>query len=86
MISENLGTDTFQAEITHISQRGIWLLCQGQEYFLPFRDFPWFKKARIEQIHRVEMVSAHHLYWKDLDVDLSLPIIENPQKFPLVAK
>ncbi len=86
MKSEMLGTNTSLIEVTHISRHGFWLLCQNKEYFLSFRQFPWFKKATIEQIHEVKFVSENHLYWSDLDVDLSLSIIETPEKFPLTSK
>ena len=86
MKSENLGTATSQAEITHISQHGIWLLCNKNEFFLPYEKFPWFKKARIDEIHNVKMLSPEHLYWEALDVDLSLSIIEKPEGFTLVAR
>jgi len=85
MKSEMHGTNTSQVEITHISQHGIWLLCHNTEYFLPYEQFPWFQKATIEQIHKVELQSKEHLYWEELDIDLSLSIIEEPEKFSLVS-
>ena len=86
MKSETPGSSTSQVEVTHISQHGVWLLTHGVEYFLPYEQFPWFKKASVEQIHNVQLQSKSHLYWRDLDVDLSLTIIENPEEFTLVQK
>jgi hypothetical protein len=80
------GTSTSQVEVTHISQHGVWLLANEVEHFLPFDQFPWFKNASIGQIHNVQLQSKEHLYWPDLDVDLSLSIIESPEKFSLVQK
>jgi hypothetical protein len=79
------GMNTLIVEITHISQHGIWLLFNEKELFLSYENFPWFKKASVEQIHNVELQSENHLYWKDLDVDLNTTIIENPEKFSLVS-
>lgn len=57
-----------------------------KEYFLDFDHFPWFRRASVEQLFRVELLHAEHLYWPELDVDLDLDRIENPDNYPLVAK
>ena len=75
-----------RVEVTHISQHGLWVLIDQREYFLAYAKFPWFLKASIFEIHQVSLVSARHLRWEQLDVDLSLSILENPEKYPLIAK
>jgi len=74
------------AEVTHISKHGFWFLLEDRELFLPFSEFPWFKDAPVSAILNVEWPHAHHLYWPDLDVDLSVESIEHPEKFPLMAR
>ncbi|HRC84420.1 MAG TPA: DUF2442 domain-containing protein [Thermoanaerobaculia bacterium] len=69
-----------------VSKLGLWLLLGDEELFLPFQIFPWFRQATIEQISRVEWPSPDHLYWPELDVDLSVESIRRPEAFPLVAK
>ncbi|MGQ0763139.1 MAG: DUF2442 domain-containing protein [Acidobacteriota bacterium] len=86
MKSETLGTSTSEVEVTHISTNGIWLLLKEKEYFLSFEDFPWFKDASVSAIHNVELLSEHHLYWSDLDIDLAVESIQQPEKFPLMAR
>jgi hypothetical protein len=86
MKSETLGQRTLEVEVTQISEHGIWLLLYEKEHFLSFEDFPWFKNAPVSAIHNVELLNEHHLYWPDLDVDLAVDSIENPQRFPLMAK
>jgi hypothetical protein len=86
MKSETLGSATSEVEVTQISTHGIWLLLHEKERFLSFEDFPWFKLASVSAIHNVEHLNEHHLYWPDLDVDISVQSIENPSSFPLVAK
>lgn len=86
MKSETLGTDTLDAEITQISKDGLWLLLGEKELFLSFNDFPWFKSAPVSAIQNVKLLNADHLYWPDLDVDLAVESIEQPERFPLVAK
>ncbi len=85
MKSETLGTDTSATEVTNISKHGIWLLLGEKESFMSFEDFPWFKDASVSAIQNVELLSATHLYWPDLDIDLAVESVERPDQFPLVA-
>lgn len=85
MKSELLGKDTSGVEVSNVSKHGFWLLVAGRELFLPFEDFPWFENAPIGQLLNVELHHSRHLYWPDLDVDLSLESIEHPERFPLVS-
>jgi hypothetical protein len=62
------------------------LFIAERELFVPFREFPWFKDASVAAITRVELPSPHHLYWPDLDVDLAVESIEDPEKYPLVSQ
>ncbi|MDX6614092.1 MAG: hypothetical protein QOD75_3278 [Blastocatellia bacterium] len=47
MKSEMLGTDTSEVEVSHISKHGVWLLLRDREVFMPYDQFPWFKKASL---------------------------------------
>ncbi len=80
------GKNTSSLEVTNISEHGFWLFIDDKEYFLPFKNFPWFKSATIEQICKIDILHETHLHWPDLDVDLSLDIISNPEKYKLIAK
>ena len=85
MKSSNLGKKISAVEITNISQHGIWLLAHGEELFMSYNDFPWFKGKTVEDILDVEEISSEHYYWPTIDVDLTRAIIKNPKKFPLKA-
>jgi len=61
----------------------LWLYVDGKEHDLPFDEFPWFANATARQISRVERHSADHLHWPELDVDLTLDMIDHPGKYPL---
>ncbi len=74
-----------QAEVTHVSKHGFWVLLADEELFISFTDFPLFKNASIENICGFEWPTENHLYWPALDVDLSLESIRNPSAFPLVS-
>jgi hypothetical protein len=80
------GIGTLKPEITHISNHGIWILLDDREYMLGFNEFPWFKDATIAQIQNVEVKRSGHVYWPDLDIDLDKNRMEEPEKYPLVAK
>ncbi len=80
------GTIISAAEVTHVSKHGFWLLANEEELLVPFEQFPWFRKATIEQLSAVQLNSPNHLYWPQLDIDLSIESIREPSKFPLVSK
>jgi len=86
MSSALRGRSTSAVEVTNIFRHGLWLLVGPRELFLPFTKFPWFKNAELSKILNVELPHPDHLYWPELDVDLSMESIEHPQKFPLVSK
>ncbi len=80
------GTNTSRPEISNISQHGFWLLIDEEELFLPFDEFPWFKTATVQEILNVERPQPHHLYWPEVDVDLTVDSIRHPEKYPLRAR
>ncbi|MEO8543837.1 MAG: DUF2442 domain-containing protein [Betaproteobacteria bacterium] len=80
------GNFTSEAEVTHVSKHGFWLLLDTEELLVPFEQFPWFKKATIEQLSDVQWQTPDHLYWPQLDADLSVQSIRDPGAFPLVSK
>lgn len=80
------GSATLAVEVTNVSKHGLWLLLGEEELAVPFAEFPWFKKATIEQRFVVERPTEQHLYWPQLDIDPSLESIREPAKFPLVSK
>jgi hypothetical protein len=83
---ESIGVSTSSAEVLNVSPHGFWLMVAGKEFFLGYDDFPWFRKATMSQLFKVELYHHDHLYWPDLDVDLDLDRIACPQKYPLVAE
>jgi hypothetical protein len=82
---EIAGNDISRAEVLNISQHGFWLFVDGEEHFLSFEDFPWFRNAPVGYLFNVEFSHGRHLYWPELDVDLDLERIDHPERFPLVA-
>ena len=86
MTSKKLGRSTSKVEVTNISVHGIWVLLKEREYYLPYEDFPWFKDARISEVHNVKLLNGHHLLWPDLDVDLEWESLHNLEQYPLIYK
>jgi len=85
MNSSPHGSVTSPVEVTNISQHGIWILAGDKEMFLPYEEFPWFKGKRPKCIRNVQELSCGHLFWPDLDVDLTVESIEHPDRFPFKA-
>jgi hypothetical protein len=86
MKSATLGRRTSQVEVTNVSPHGFWLFVGEQELFVSFKEFPWFKDASIREISHVELPSAHHLYWPDLDIDLAVDSLTHPKRYPLISE
>lgn len=77
------GTVTLDAEVTNVSRHCFWILLGDEELVVPFSEFPWFRSATIEQISDLQRPTEDHLYWPQLDVDLSIQSIRDPARFPL---
>jgi len=84
MKSAKPGKNTFPIEL-NLTQFGMWLCVAETEYFLSYKDYPFFKEASVSKIYNVELHHGAHLYWPDLDVDLNIEILKNPHHFPLIA-
>ncbi|MBF0328220.1 MAG: DUF2442 domain-containing protein [Nitrospirae bacterium] len=70
----------------NITSFGIWILVKGNEFFLSYADYPYFKDQTLNSIQHVQLLHGYHLYWPDLDVDLEIDNLENPSKYPLKSK
>ncbi len=80
------GTATSEVEVTNILRHGFWVLVDDRELFLPFEKFPWFRSATVEAILEVRRPQPDHLYWPQLDVDLTVDSIEHPEHYPLTSR
>jgi hypothetical protein len=72
--------------VENITPFGLWLFVNGHEYFLNYQDYPYFREQTIKAIQNVKLLHSCHLYWPDLDVDLEIDNLENPEKYPLKSK
>ena len=86
MNSQTLGATTSVLEVTHIDSRGLWLYFDSKEHYMSFADFPWFANATVNQISHVMEQSKNHFHWPDLDIDLTIDMIDNPSNYPLKYK
>lgn len=80
------GESTSTIEVTNIDHMGFWIFDGTKEHYVSFSDFPWFVDASIKAITNVKEESSMHLYWPDLDVDLTFDMIDNPESYPLKYK
>jgi hypothetical protein len=65
-------------EVTNITGHGVWQLVADSELFMAYDDFHWFKDAPVGKVQNVEEPGPGHFYWPELDIDVGLEIIENP--------
>jgi hypothetical protein len=62
------------------SPDGIAMVINGKEYFLRFKDFPWFEFCSVAELRDVT-ADRWGVYWKSVDIDLSIDSIEHPERF-----
>lgn len=74
-----------QAQVTSIEQDGFWLLTEAGEFFVSFDRYPAFQKAKIEQVFNFEQ-DNDAFYWPELDIDIELDALKNPEKYPLLFR
>lgn len=86
MKSQALGKNISKVEVLNVSRQGLWIYVLGIEYFLPYAEYPWFKDATIAQIHNLKLIREYRLEWPDLDVEIELESLKNPEAYPLVYK
>jgi hypothetical protein len=85
MKSSKPGKD-ISVSVENITPFGIWLYVKEKEYFLSFKDFPYFKDQTLNSIQNVQLLHGYHLYWPELDIDLEIDNLENPGKYPLKSR
>ena len=74
------------AEVTNISPFGIWILLNGDEFFLSYKEYPFFEKAPIRAIAILEVDSQGNLHWPELDIDIEADTLNNPEDYPLIYR
>jgi hypothetical protein len=78
------GNITFKKlDIQGVSRLGLWVLVHEKEFFVPFDAYPWFLKGTLQQIYNAQLIGDHHLHWPDLDIDIEVDALINPDAYPL---
>jgi hypothetical protein len=72
--------------VENITPFGIWLYVKGNEYFLSYKDYPFFKNQTLGAIQNIQLIHDSHLHWPELDIDLEIDNLVNPAKYPLKDK
>jgi len=86
MDSSQSGIYTSEYSVTNISDLGFWILAGNKEYFIPFKEYPGFRDASVNQILRFNFIPPSQLRWEALDIDIELQALSQPESFPLVFK
>ena len=80
------GIVTSPVEIVQVTKYGLWLATGNEEFWIEYRQYPWFRNATIEAICDVTEPVPGQYYWPALDVDLDLETLRHPEDYPLVAQ
>jgi len=82
-ISSLPGIGISSSPVTNITAHGFWLIADDAEYFVPFADYPVFAHATIEQIFAAQQQGPGQFHWPDLDADIELDALAQPEHYPL---
>jgi hypothetical protein len=77
------GKSTFLSSVSNITETGFWLLVDDKEYFVPFANYPEFKRAPVDKVFEVKRLSPTQFYWEAIDCDIELAALEKPEQYPL---
>ena len=86
MDSSKSGTGTSVCNLTGINDLGFWVLVEDKEYFVPFSDYPGFKQSSVNQILNIRFLPPSQLHWNEIDMDIELQELAQPESFPLIFK
>ena len=82
----NTSSSEMNAEVTNISPFGIWILVNGEEFFMSYKEYPVFENAPIKAVAILEVDSFGNLHWPELDVDIEIDSLRNPESYPLIFR
>jgi len=83
---ELFDTITSSVKVLSLTARGVWLHAQGEDHFLTYESFPWFRNAVVDAVFNVEPLGSDGLRWPDLGIDLLIDSIRDSDNYPLVAR
>lgn len=83
MSSELHGKSILGSEVTSVGRDGFWLMSHDREYFVPFSNYPVFRRATVEEIFTMEEIAPGQLRWESLDADIEVEALAHPERFPL---
>ena len=82
----NTSVSEMEAEVTNISPFGIWILVNGEEFFMSYKEYPFFENAPIKAVAILEVDSFGNLHWPELDVDIEIDSLRNSEDYPLIYR
>ncbi|MEI7990526.1 MAG: DUF2442 domain-containing protein [Chloroflexota bacterium] len=84
------GKTIFHSEVTNVTRNGFWILMDEsgiwKEYFVSFRDYPSFEHASVEQLCAMQQIGTNHLHWAEIDEDIEIDALREPEKYALLFK
>ena len=83
MRSSRNGKHIWPVSVRALTPKGFWLELDDRQVFVAFRAFPWFSEFTARELAEVRRPAADHLRWPGFDIDLEVPCVENPRRYPL---
>ena len=77
---------TLVCSITGINDLGFWVLAEDKEFFVPFADYPGFRESSVNQILNIRYLPPSQLHWPEIDMDIELQALVQPESLPLIFK
>ena len=82
MSSLKHGTDILEYEVTNIEKFGFGLYNAGRAYFIDYESYPEFQNVPVKSILNIQKKDPDQFHWPDLDIDIELNALKNPEKYP----
>ena len=84
-VSKN-NSESMSASVLMINSQGVMLSVLGHDYFLSYNRVPWMQDAPVSSVLNVRMCGVEAIEWPDLDVDLEIESLQDPERYPLLIK
>jgi hypothetical protein len=78
--------ETILVSVENITPFGIWLFMKDKEYFLSYKNYPYFGTKLLGLFRMWNYYMGFICTRPALDIDLEIDNLENPEKYPLISK
>lgn len=66
--------------VTDLTKRGFRIHFKDKQFYMSFKNYPWFADATEEEIRDVVLEFEYRVHWEALDVDFEIDQLEHPRR------